>query len=956
MEGNPGPRAEEAENEPSPPPPPPPEYLSLEINERAPQQFVRSKLSAGPSTHELRKWTTFKDRGADLWSSLPASSRIFLLLSLWDAVLIIVYAFWQFQWVRRHLLRLNDDDCNDQGVACEEHQHVVLAMLVTALFFVILVRDSIWHENDFELLSSMLLSAVMTGRVAFFLFINENIRPYARITGLVLALVFETLTIIFAYMTYKKFGWRVYSKLACDLRLKNAEERRTLYFRFHRFRTLVKLDLQFLVLFGVTGVTMGVMLKDKGDGGDIITCSGNMLLLISTITGCLVGFLWLSLAYMAVRRDKKILGTFLEVTCLLTFALPIVTVVSVYVSAESKVWEGKESLLVATLLYIFTRMAVWWYMRRLLQVSKPEKKLTLGDTFKQHDTNPDLLPMFKGAWLNKPSPQTPNKKRFFQLSQDKTTLRWAWNKYVILYYVEELLTDDLKKTITLVFSMEPDLVLGYKNMSEYEDWKRGFHLLLTMLMAPDPGVDRCSLNNRPGRSMMHIDYRNQSNNVLQKFLGGFGISTTSRWSITDQKKKRPKHRMSWKENLSRNVSGSGSMSMTPADSNTTPLPEGVLHPGGELVTVAPGHFRVVMPEHLSASSADRNNKLGKENSISGHEEREPRKNSNDGNSQDSVAAPRLDEKPSVARGLGLQMPIEMIDHNDLEFGKFLGAGAEGAVWAAWYQETPVAVKKTDSMNELEIIVSANQHDNIVGFRGLAKDGPSTFLVLEYCPRGTLDGMLHHTRMTRWDLTKVLQMVRGVARGMLHLHTRKPAILHRDLKPGNIFIGHGLVMKIGDFGMSRHVVNDIDQVDEKTEPSLKRQFTTGVIGTAAYSAPELIDERLQSHEYSKSRMLKADVYSFGVCLWEITERERPFEGMTSYEIAAQWVSNPEELKLPPLTVPKDATAADLKILGECQELVQQCTSIDPNRRPDFKTILKRLKLVHTDISAGKVAGM
>ncbi|GMH35519.1 hypothetical protein BSKO_03387 [Bryopsis sp. KO-2023] len=944
MEGNPNPRREEAEFSP------PKEYVSLEIQERAPQQFVKSKLSAGPSTHELRKWTTFKDRGTDFWSSLPASSRIFLLLSLLDAVLIIVYAFWQFQWVRKHIFEISSDCSEDSGGACEEHQHVVLAMLVTALFFVVLVWDSIWHENDFELLSSMVLSAVMTGRVVYFLYTADKVKEYARITGLLLALVFETLTIVFAYMTYKKFGWRVYSKLACDLRLKNAEERRTLYFRFHRFRTLMKLDLQFLVLFGVTGLTMGIMLKDTA-----ITCQGNMMLLFSTGSGCLVGFIWLSLAYLAVRRDKKSLGTFLEFTCLLTFTLPILTVVSVYISEDREVWEGKESLLVATLLYISTRVAVWVYMRRLLRVSKPEKKLSLGDTFKQHDTNPDLLPMFKGAWLYKPSPQSPNKKRFFQLSQDHTTLRWAWNKYVILYYADELLTDDLKKTITLVFSMEPDLVLGFKTMSEYEDWKRGFHLLLTMLMAPDPGIDRCSLNNRPGRSMMHIDYRNQSNNVLQKFLGGFGISTTSRWSITDQKKKRPKHRMSRKAELSRNVSGSGSMSMTPADSNTAPMHEGGLHPGGELVTVAPGHFRVVMPEHLSASSTDRNNnKLGKENSMSGQQQRDSGKNTF--NNETSADLAGMPQKPSVIHGLGLQMPIEMIDHNDLEFGKFLGAGAEGAVWAAWYQETPVAVKKTDSMNELEIIVSANQHDNIVGFRGLAKDGSSTFLVLEYCPRGTLDGMLHHTRMTRWDLTKVLQMVRGVARGMLHLHTRKPAILHRDLKPGNIFIGHGLVLKIGDFGMSRHVANDPDQMEGRTKPPLKRQFTTGVIGTAAYSAPELIDERLQSHEYSKGQMLKADVYSFGVCLWEIAERERPFEGMTSYEIAAQWLSNPEDMKLPALSVPKDATTADLKILNECQNLVQQCTSIDANRRPDFKTILKRLKQVHNDINAGKVAGI
>ena len=60
--------------------------------------------------------------------------------------------------------------------------------------------------------------------------------------------------------------------------------------------------------------------------------------------------------------------------------------------------------------------------------------------------------------------------------------------------------------------------------------------------------------------------------------------------------------------------------------------------------------------------------------------------------------------------------------------------------------------------------------------------------MEYCPRGTLDVMLHHSAAARWDAAKLVSMVRSIARGMLHLHTRKPPMLHRDLKPGNIFVG------------------------------------------------------------------------------------------------------------------------------------------------------------------------
>ena len=76
----------------------------------------------------------------------------------------------------------------------------------------------------------------------------------------------------------------------------------------------------------------------------------------------------------------------------------------------------------------------------------------------------------------------------------------------------------------------------------------------------------------------------------------------------------------------------------------------------------------------------------------------------------------------------------------------------------------------------------------MALRGLCQHGRSLHLVMEYCPRGTLDLMLHHTVPTRPPPEKLLALVRSIARGMLHLHTRRPPILHRDLKPANIFVG------------------------------------------------------------------------------------------------------------------------------------------------------------------------
>lgn len=53
-----------------------------------------------------------------------------------------------------------------------------------------------------------------------------------------------------------------------------------------------------------------------------------------------------------------------------------------------------------------------------------------------------------------------------------------------------------------------------------------------------------------------------------------------------------------------------------------------------------------------------------------------------------------------------QVSIEIIEYEDLSFGKFLGQGAEGEVYAAWYMDTPVAVKQTSSIAEVEMNLHA----------------------------------------------------------------------------------------------------------------------------------------------------------------------------------------------------------------------------------------------------------
>lgn len=117
-----------------------------------------------------------------------------------------------------------------------------------------------------------------------------------------------------------------------------------------------------------------------------------------------------------------------------------------------------------------------------------------------------------------------------------------------------------------------------------------------------------------------------------------------------------------------------------------------------------------------------------------------------------------------------------------------------------------------------------------------QEGGAWCLVLELCSRGTLDMLIHHHKsplqrpssprprpqtealiaagivnpppqpkgvaLARPDVVKLLVLMRGVARGILHLHTRSPAILHRDIKPGNIFISSGMQVRGGVPGCFR----------------------------------------------------------------------------------------------------------------------------------------------------------
>jgi serine/threonine protein kinase len=178
--------------------------------------------------------------------------------------------------------------------------------------------------------------------------------------------------------------------------------------------------------------------------------------------------------------------------------------------------------------------------------------------------------------------------------------------------------------------------------------------------------------------------------------------------------------------------------------------------------------------------------------------------------------------------------------------------------------------------------------------------------------------------------------------MNYLHSR--GIVHRDLKPANIFVGHGLTMKIGDFGMARYAVRPVQPAEQQQHPPIFRP-SPGVIGTPHYAAPELINDTLRPQDQENPDWaFKIDIWSFGITLWEILERKRPFEGQSAIGMQTLWINSPYQSRLPPVRVPEHLDATNKRVLRGLADLVEECTRVDPMTRPSFDEILRRLRVL------------
>ncbi len=212
-----------------------------------------------------------------------------------------------------------------------------------------------------------------------------------------------------------------------------------------------------------------------------------------------------------------------------------------------------------------------------------------------------------------------------------------------------------------------------------------------------------------------------------------------------------------------------------------------------------------------------------------------------------------------------------------------------------------------------------QHPNIAAIYGLEESGGVRGLVMELVDGDDLSALIARGPL---PMAEAIAIARQVAEALEAAHEQ--GIVHRDLKPGNIKVRADGTVKVLDFGLAKamdRVAGVMSQADAARSPTLMNSPTLtavhgtqlGVIlGTAAYMAPE------QARGKAVDR--RADIWAFGVVLYEMLAGRRLFAGEETTDVLAAVIRQDVDLAALPASVPP-----------RLKTLLMRCLERDPKLR-------------------------
>lgn len=299
----------------------------------------------------------------------------------------------------------------------------------------------------------------------------------------------------------------------------------------------------------------------------------------------------------------------------------------------------------------------------------------------------------------------------------------------------------------------------------------------------------------------------------------------------------------------------------------------------------------------------------------------------------STVSSSLQECEAILKNLRINL-----DPSCLKTLDQVGEGYFAEVYRADYSGTTVAMKRfrtpvgqsEPDHDFIEVFklelghLCQLRHPNIVMLIGACIS--PTSLITEYCENGNLFEMLKDKNRTlSWP--QRVQMALDEARGISHMHVQTPPIIHRDLKSLNLLLDKNLGLRVCDFGLAR------------ARPP-QGTLMTKECGTYQWMAPEVLSGGWYSEQ--------ADVFSFGVNLWEICTCKIPHEGKNPKKAALAALRGDVRLTL-------DAAVAK-EVPPEYRDLMERCWAVKPTQRPTMHQAVEILEALVMKLGPHKVVDL
>jgi len=293
--------------------------------------------------------------------------------------------------------------------------------------------------------------------------------------------------------------------------------------------------------------------------------------------------------------------------------------------------------------------------------------------------------------------------------------------------------------------------------------------------------------------------------------------------------------------------------------------------------------------------------------------------------------------PSVQSNL-----VNLVEWSSLDLRELIGMGSFGEVRVAEYNATQCAIKTirpatrtaalAELVQEFELTMQLH-HPNVLLTMGIAHERVDgrTGILMELMPASLLEVLQHHKRrdeLATWQAA-LFPIALDVAKGMAYLHAK--AVLHRDLKPGNVLLTEHWVAKVADFGaaLTKHVA--------------AAEGLEGAVGTPPYMAPEVITSA------AGAQAKPIDVWSFGCVLTHMGSRQVPFShaalpaGAAPKDVVRALMDQVVEGKLTPLDQLRETSCPP-----EVLSLASGCVQVQPAARPTFAQIVKDLERMQAGV--------